>query len=134
MFLFSGVSCPVPVYPPLGAKLVGRYVLNSGHFQIRGKPEFIGSCVGLVPRNAHLIIHSWIVAKPETIRKRGRERRKTRVWPNRHAPKFRTSSHCSPRDELFRAKMLSRPVRCVALDSSASARRLGLDPFAPVHR
>ena len=26
--------------------------LNSGHFQIRGKPEFIGLCVGLVPTTA----------------------------------------------------------------------------------
>src|ERR1700691_2671298 len=25
---------------------------NSGHFQIRGKPEFIHSCVGFVPTNA----------------------------------------------------------------------------------
>src|SRR5260370_22886385 len=107
MFLFSGVSCPVPVYPPLGAKLVGRYVLNSGHFQIRGKPEFIGSCVGLVPRNAHIIIRSWSVAKPETIRKRGRERRKTRLGPNRRAPKCRTCAHRSLQESLCAAQTLT---------------------------
>ena len=52
--------------------------------RITGKPEVIGSPVGLGPGNAHLVIHSWIVGNRERIQdwacKLTKDQQLPRVW------------------------------------------------------
>ena len=44
---------------------------NAGHFQIRGKPEFIGSRVGLVPTNAPAVTNQSLEGSTKTYRELG---------------------------------------------------------------